>query len=126
MAVTRASRKAGALRKAPTRPGPEPEPGWTFLSNHAHVLLCIAKEPEARMRDVATLVGITERAVQRIVADLEEAGYIARIRHGRRNRYEVRDHLPLRHPIERHEKVSSLIALVHGNREGGRAARARS
>ena len=87
MAATRTSRKAKALRKAP-------EPAWTFLTNHAHVLLCIAKEPEARMRDVATLVGITERAVQRIVADLEEAGYIARIRHGRRNRYKVRDSLP--------------------------------
>ena len=120
MAVTRASHKAGAMRKAPARPGPEPEPAWTFLTNHAHVLLCIAKEPEARMRDVATLVGITERAVQRIVADLEEAGYVARIRHGRRNRYEVRDDLPLRHPIERHESVSSLIALVHGRRDGSR------
>ena len=56
----------------------EPEPDWTFLTNHAHVLLCIAREPEARMRDVAQLVGITERAVQRIVADLEEAEYIER------------------------------------------------
>jgi len=105
VAATRTSRKAKALRKAP-------EPAWTFLTNHAHVLLCIAKEPEARMRDVATLVGITERAVQRIVADLEDAGYVARIRHGRRNRYKVRDSLPLRHPIERHERVSFLIALV--------------
>lgn len=73
-----------------------------------------------RMRDAAHLVGITERAVQRIVADLEEAGYIERIRHGRRNRYEVRDHLPLRHPIERHERVSSLIALVLGRQNRGR------
>lgn len=90
------------------------EAGWTFLTNHAHVLLCIAKEPEARMRDVADLVGITERAVQRIVADLVDAGYVERIRQGRRNHYVVRDDLPLRHPIEMHEKVSSLIALVHG------------
>lgn len=64
------------------------------------------------MRDVAHLVGITERAVQRIVADLEEAGYLERIRHGRRNRYEVRADRPLRHPIERHERVASLITLV--------------
>lgn len=71
------------------------------------------------MRDVAVAVGITERAVQRIVADLEEAGYIERIRRGRRNHYEVRDHLPLRHPIERHERVSSLIALVHGEARRG-------
>ncbi len=124
MTVTRASRQEGAPPNAPTRPGPEPEPAWTFLTNHAHVLLCIAEEPEARMRDVATIVGITERAVQRIVADLEEAGYIARIRHGRRNRYEVRDHLPLRHPIERHEKVASLIAFVHGERDDDRTIRA--
>ena len=126
MAVTRASRKAGALRKAPTCPGPETEPGWTFLTNHAHVLLCIAREPEMRMRDIAHLVGITERAVQRIVAELEEAGYIERIRHGRRNRYEVRTNLPLRHPIERHERVSSLIELVHGEHESkGRGGSAR-
>lgn len=71
------------------------------------------------MRDVADLVGITERAVQRIVADLEEAGYIERTRHGRRNHYEVRNHRPLRHPIERHERVASLIALVHGKARRG-------
>lgn len=133
MAVTRASRKPGTTRQAPTRQAPtrqtptrqaptrqdsEAEHAWTFLTNHAHVLLCIAKEPEARMRDLATLVGITERAVQRIVTDLEQGGYVARIRQGRRNRYEVRDDLPLRHPIERHEKVSSLIALVYGVPEG--------
>lgn len=100
-----------------------PAPDWTFLTNHAHVLLCIAREPDARMRDVAQLVGITERAVQRIVADLEEEGYIERIRQGRRNRYEVRTNLPLRHPIERHERVASLIALVLG---GHRSQRPRS
>lgn len=96
----------------------EAEPVWTFLTNHAHVLLCVAREPEARMRDLAERVGITERAVQRIVADLEESGHIVRIRRGRRNHYEVRDHLHLRHPIERHKRVSSLIALVHGRRKG--------
>ena len=58
-------------------------PDWTFLSNHGHVLLCIAQEPEIRLRDVAERVGITERAVQRIVADLEEAGYLSRAREGR-------------------------------------------
>lgn len=93
----------------------KPELAWTFLTNHAHVLLCIAREPEARMRDVANLVGITERAVQRIVADLEEAGYIERTRDGRRNRYKVRIHLRLRHPIEQHRRVSALIALVKGS-----------
>jgi DNA-binding transcriptional ArsR family regulator len=89
-----------------------PEPTWTFLTNHAHVLLCIAKDPAARVRDLAAQVGITERAVQRIVAELEEAGYLTKHRDGRRNQYEVHDALPLRHPIERHRKVNELIALV--------------
>jgi Mn-dependent DtxR family transcriptional regulator len=95
----------------------EAELEWTFLTNHAHVLLCIVREPEVRMRDVAQMVGVTERAVQRIVADLEQAGYLVRTRHGRRNLYEVRGHLPLRHPVERHERVSSLIAIVQGKPE---------
>lgn len=112
MAIVRIGRKATARKSERARPMKVAEPAWTFLTNHAHVLLCMAQDSEVRMRDVARLVGITERAVQRIVADLEEAEYIARIRHGRRNRYEVRDHLPLRHPIERHERVSTLIALV--------------
>ena len=85
---------------------------WTFLTNHAHVLLCIAKNPEVRMRDVAVDVGVTERAVQRIVTELEAAGYLRREREGRRNRYQVRTGLPLRHPIERHREVAALIALV--------------
>ncbi len=118
MAAARISRKAAIARNTTVaRPTREPGPAWTFLTNHAHVLLCIAREPEVRMRDVAHLVGITERAVQRIVADLEEAEYIERSRHGRRNRYEVRTDLPLRHPIERHERVSSLITLVLGEHE---------
>lgn len=119
MAAIRVRRKGAGKERALDRPAKGAEPTWTFLTNHAHVLLCIAREPEVRMRDVARLVGITERAVQRIVADLEETGYIGRIRHGRRNRYEVRDDLPLRHPIERHERVSSLIALVLGGRNRG-------
>lgn len=85
---------------------------WTFLSNHAHVLLLLAKDPELRLRDAAERVGITERAVQRIVADLENSRYLQRERHGRRNRYRVNRDLPLRHPIEAHRKIASLIALV--------------
>ncbi len=125
MAAARKGRKVTTTRNiVASRPESEPEPAWTFLTNHAHVLLCIAREPEVRMRDVAHLVGITERAVQRIVADLEEAGYVERIRHGRRNHYEVRSDLPLRHPIERHERVSSLITLVLGERKrNGRRGR---
>ena len=87
-------------------------PGWTFLSNHAHVLLCIAKEPELRLREVAHRVGITERAVQRIVDDLEEGGYLSRSREGRRNRYEVHLDRPLRHSVESHREVSVLLNLI--------------
>lgn len=85
---------------------------WTFLTNHAHVLLCLAKDPAARMRDVAVQVGVTERAVQRIVADLEEAGYLRRERTGRQNHYEIHSTLPLRHPVEREGQVSALIQIV--------------
>jgi len=88
-------------------------PAWTFLTNHAHVLLCLASDPTARMRDIAAAVGITERAVQRIIAELEGAGYIERIRKGRRNAYQVHGQLPLRHPIEQHRRISDLIRLIH-------------
>ncbi|MEQ8765447.1 MAG: winged helix-turn-helix domain-containing protein [Planctomycetota bacterium] len=100
--------------------GPTPSgSSWTFLTNHAHVLLCLVKQSEARIRDVAEEVGITERAVHRIISDLEAAGYLERIREGRRNRYEIRDDLPLRHPIERHRNVASLIRLVQNQEERG-------
>ncbi len=85
---------------------------WTFLTNHAHVLICIVDTPEVRMRDIADKVGITERAVLRILGDLEKAGYIQRVRTGRRNRYKIRKNLPLRHPIEKHRRVSSLLTLI--------------
>jgi DNA-binding IclR family transcriptional regulator len=85
---------------------------WTFLTNHAHVLLCLAAEPDARLRDVAGAVGITERAVQHIVADLAAAGVVERRREGRRNRYTVHPEAPLRHPIEAHRHVADLVALA--------------
>lgn len=88
--------------------------GWTFLTNHAHVLFCIARDPEVRLRDVAALVGITERAVQRIVTDLETAGYLTISKEGRRNHYQMNLERPLRHPIERHCTVRTLIELVVG------------
>jgi hypothetical protein len=91
-------------------------PSWTFLSNHAHVLICIAGEPEIRMRDVAVRVGITERAVQRIVAELEAGGYLKITRHGRRNKYEVNTSLPLRHPVEGHRKLADLVELGLGGK----------
>jgi len=86
--------------------------GWTFLSNHGHVLLAIARAPDATLREVAAAVGITERAVQRIVADLEAGQYVERVRTGRRNRYEVHPDLPFRHPIAAHRDVGSLIKLM--------------
>jgi DNA-binding MarR family transcriptional regulator len=85
---------------------------WTFLTNHGHVLLCIARNPDVRMRDIAAAVGITERAVQVIIVDLEEAGYLTRSRVGRRNRYELHTALPLRHPLEREHKVHELLAVL--------------
>jgi predicted transcriptional regulator len=95
------------------RPASPAKAPWTFLTNHAHVLLCLARDPEARLREVAEQVGVTERAVQRIVTELEDAGYVTRAREGRRNHYVVRPELPLRHPIEQHRTVASLIDLVH-------------
>lgn len=86
--------------------------GWTFLSNHAHVLFTLALDPAVRVRDIAVRVGITERAVTRILTDLEEAGVIVRERVGRRNRYGIAQHVPLRHPIESHADVGTLLALL--------------
>ena len=85
---------------------------WTFLTNHSHVLLCLARDPEVRMRDVAREVGITERAVQRIVADLDAAGHITREKHGRRNSYRVNRETCLRHPLEEHRTVGDLLDLL--------------
>jgi hypothetical protein len=82
---------------------------WTFLTNHGHVLVAIARDPEARLRDVAERVGITERAAQGIVHDLVSAGYLTRERIGRRNRYEVNPDKPLRHPLERGHDVAILL-----------------
>ena len=90
----------------------EKDPSWTFLSNHSHVLICLAGDPSMRMRDVSVKVGITERAVQRIVAELESAGVLKRTREGRQNRYEVSRELPLRHPLESHRTIGDILALV--------------
>jgi len=85
---------------------------WTFLTNHAHVLLCIAENPDCRLRDIADVVGITERAVHRIVSDLTEAGYVDAERDGRCNVYETHPEKQLRHPIEAHCRVADLINLI--------------
>ncbi|MCA9534082.1 MAG: winged helix-turn-helix transcriptional regulator [Myxococcales bacterium] len=86
--------------------------GWTFLSNHGHVLLCIARNPDARVRDIAAQVGITDRAVQRILAELEEAHVLVRERRGRRTHYAIEATAHLRHPLEAHRSVSDLVRLV--------------
>lgn len=85
---------------------------WRFVTNHAHVLACIAADPTTRLRDIAATVGITERTVAQIVNDLEEAGYLTKTRVGRRNRYEVHGELPLRHPQHRHHNVGELIRFL--------------
>jgi hypothetical protein len=90
---------------------------WRFVTNHAHVLSCIAADPTARLRDIAATVGITERSAAHIVADLEQAGYLTKTRAGRRNRYEVHGELPLRHPQHRHHTVGELIAFLETRTE---------
>jgi DNA-binding MarR family transcriptional regulator len=93
---------------------------WTFLGNHAHVLLFVARRPDARLREIAEAVGITERAVQRILAELEAEGYLSHVRQGRRNTYTVNSRRPLRHPIERHRTLAELIELAGPSRARAR------
>jgi DNA-binding transcriptional ArsR family regulator len=90
---------------------------WTFFTNHAHVLVCLAGDGGMRLRDVSARVGITERAVQRIVADLEDGDVVERERDGRRNLYRINHDKPLRHPIEAHRTVGDLLQLVLSSRD---------
>jgi Mn-dependent DtxR family transcriptional regulator len=85
---------------------------WTFFSNYGHVLVCLAKSREARLRDVADAVGITERAVQKIVRDLQDAGFLTVSKQGRCNRYRINKRKTLRHSLESHTTVGKLLALV--------------
>lgn len=87
-------------------------PSWTFLTNHGHVLVCIANNAEVRISEIADQVGIGERAAQGIVTDLVEGGYVSRTRVGRRNHYTVNAKLPLRHPLERDHAVGELLRAV--------------
>jgi predicted transcriptional regulator len=86
--------------------------GWRFLTNHSQVLICLASDPDVRLRDVADTVGITERAAQRILADLVEAGFVTRHRIGRRNRYLVNRHREMRHPAQAGLDIGSLLDLL--------------
>ena len=92
---------------------------WRFVTNHAHVLECIATDPTARLRDIAAIVGITERTASQIVSDLEQAGYLTKTREGRRNTYEVHGDLPLRHPRHRHHTVGELIRFLEDSSASG-------
>jgi DNA-binding transcriptional ArsR family regulator len=84
---------------------------WHFLSNHAHVLLSLAADSDLTVRELSQRVGITERAVMRIISDLDEAGYLDRVREGRRNHYILHPELPLRHPVEAHCSIGDLIEM---------------
>lgn len=102
---------------------PCPVSYWTFLTNHTHVLLCVVRNPTARVRDVAADVGITERAAQRTVTDLVDAGYLERERVGRRNHYRLHPELPLRHPLEQEHAIGEIMTvLTHPPRPPARAA----
>ena len=85
---------------------------WTFFSNHTHILVVIARNPDARVRDIAEEVGITERAVQRLIADLAESGYLVVTKEGRRNHYRIQAELPLRHPLEEHRSIADLLEML--------------
>jgi predicted transcriptional regulator len=87
---------------------------WTFLTNHAHVLIALSANPDLVLREVALRVGITERGVQRIVQDLEDDGFIRRDKVGRKNHYQVLTDQPLRHPIEAHRTIGDLLKLING------------
>ena len=91
---------------------PQQTKSWTFLTNHAQVLICLAETHDIRLRDVAERIGITERATQRILADLVQAGYVKTIRVGRRNHYTVHGELPLRHPLQKGRPVGELLLVL--------------
>ena len=87
---------------------------WSFLTSHARVLMCIAHDPGARLRDIAAGLGITERSAYGIVTELAEAGYVVKQKDGRRNRYQIQEHLPLPEPTSRERTVGEILALLAG------------
>ena len=99
--------------EAPLPPAP-PRPVWTFLTNHGHVLLAVAADPEARVTDIAARVGITPRSTLQILKDLEDGGYLHRVRAGRRTRYAIEPHQHFRHPATANWEIDGLIGLVSG------------
>lgn len=95
----------------------EPSVRWTFLTNHSHVLILLAEDPSMTLRVVAARIGITERAVQRIIMELEEEGFLKRERVGRQNHYQINYERPLRHEIERHRTIGDLLNLINSDRD---------
>jgi hypothetical protein len=87
---------------------------WSFLTNHARVLLCIARDPDSRLRDIAASLSITERSAHGIVTDLAEAGYVVKQKDGRRNRYQIQAHLPMPGPGARNPPIGDVLALLAG------------
>ena len=98
---------------------------WSFLTNHARVLLCIAHDPGARLRDIAASLGITERSAYGIVTDLTAAGYVVKQKDGRRNRYQIQAHLPLPEPASQERAIGEVLALLIGNRARQQPSQAR-
>ena len=88
---------------------------WSFLTNHARVLLCIARDPGARLRDIAASLGITERSAYGIVTDLTTAGYVVKQKYGRRNRYQIQAHLPLPELASREPAIGDVLAVLAGD-----------
>lgn len=105
------STTSDALRDAVHAPMPN-LPSWTFLTNHAHVMVALDRDPDLRQRDVAYAVGITQGAVQRILDDLVHAGFLRREKVGRRNRYEIVDNEALRHPLEVNHNIGELLNML--------------
>ncbi|XZE33478.1 helix-turn-helix transcriptional regulator [Pirellulaceae bacterium SH501] len=99
-------------KKTAAKPESASSKPWTFFTNHAHVLIVLHGAPDLALREVALRVGITERAVQRIVQDLEDGGYLSHEKVGRKNRYSVTTSLALRHPVESHRKIGDLLQLI--------------
>jgi predicted ArsR family transcriptional regulator len=100
-------------------------PPWDFLTNHAHVLVCVADDPGIRLRDIAVAIGITERAAHRILSELVDEGYVVRERQGRRNHYQVKTELPLRYPLAREREVGDLLNALIGSTRGESAGTSR-
>lgn len=101
-----------ASQQTPTPAGDPVPAGWSFLTNHAHTLVCLARNPDQTLREVANSIGVTERAVQRIVSDLEQAGVLTRHRLGRRNRYEIHTDVPMVNPGEDQCEVGDLLKVM--------------